>query len=175
MTARYRTIYSEPVREAAATRRATHGTARIRLKLRPHLKAGAVKSKRETHMSTTIEGPRIESLLNVESISKGPVNQPPGMDERRAVPRIRKRVTAKVISTDAAEAFRFTTNDINENGLYMEVPLTAGFRVGQRCEVVLSDDARESIYATVVRTEPLAKGPTPLIGAGLRFDQPMFI
>lgn len=126
-------------------------------------------------MPTTIEAHHIDKLLNVESITRGPVNQPPGMEERRALPRVRKRVSAKVISVDAAEVFRCTANDINENGLYVEVPLSSGFRVGQRCEVVLADDAGEGLYATVVRTEPIAQGPTPLIGAGLRFDQPLFL
>jgi len=125
-------------------------------------------------MPTTIEDHHVDRLLNKESITRGPVNQPPGMDERRALPRIRKRVNAKVIGVGAAEVFRCTTNDFNENGLYVEVPLSAGFRVGQRCEVVLTDGAGEGLYATVVRTEPIAQGPTPLIGAGLRFDQPLF-
>ena len=126
-------------------------------------------------MPTTIEAHHIDKLLNVESITRSPVNQPPGMDERRALPRVLKRVTAKVIGVDAAEVFRCTTNDINENGLYVEVPLSAGFRVGQRCEIVLTDDTGEGHYATVVRTEPIPQGQTPLVGAGLRFDQPLFL
>jgi len=125
-------------------------------------------------MPTTMQARYIDKLLDIETCKQSPVNQPPGMDERRAAPRVRKRVTAKVIGVGAAEVFRCTTNDINENGLYVEVPLSAGFRVGQRCEVVLTDDAGEGLYATVIRTEPIAKGPTPLIGAGLRFDQPLF-
>jgi len=126
-------------------------------------------------MPTTIEVQHNDRLLNIESITRSPVNQPPGMDERRAVPRIRKRVSAKVIGVGATEVFRCTTNDINENGLYVEVPLSAGFRVGQRCEMVLTDDAGEGHYATVVRTEPIPQGQTPLVGAGLRFDQPLFL
>jgi len=116
-----------------------------------------------------------DKLFDAETSTQGPVSQPPGMDERRAVPRVRKRVTAKVISVGAAEVFRCTANDINENGLYVEVPLSAGFRVGQRCEIVLTDDSGEGHFATVVRTEPIPQGQTPLVGAGLRFDQPLFL
>ena len=97
------------------------------------------------------------------------------MDERRAVPRVRKRLTATVIGVGAADAFRCTTDDISESGLYVQLPLSSGLRVGQRCEVVLPNDAGEGLYATVVRTEPIAQGPSPLVGAGLRFDQPLFL
>lgn len=126
-------------------------------------------------MPTTIETHHLGRLLNTECITKDPVNQPPGMDERRAVPRVRKRVSAKVIGVGAAEVFRCATEDISENGLYVRLPLSSGLRVGQRCEVVLTDDAGEGLYATVVRTEPIAHAPTPLVGAGLRFDQPLFL
>ena len=125
-------------------------------------------------MPTAVQPQPIEKLLNIEPAMQIPVPQPPGMDERRSTPRLRKRLTAKVIGVGAAEVFRCTTEDISENGLYVQVPLASGLRVGQRCEVVLSDDANESHYATVVRTEPIAKGPTPVVGAGLRFDQPLF-
>lgn len=126
-------------------------------------------------MPTTIQAPHIDKLLNIESTTQGPAKQPPGMDERRAVPRVRKRFTAKVIGVGAAELFRCSTDNISENGLYVEVPLAAGLRVGQRCEVVLTDDSGEAHYATVVRTEPIVQAPTPLVGAGLRFDQPLFL
>jgi len=125
-------------------------------------------------MPTAIQPQLIDKPLNLEALTKVPVKQPPGMDERRSTPRLRKRLTAKVIGVGAAEVFRCTTEDISENGLYVQVPLASGLRVGQRYEVVLSDDANEGHYATVVRTEPIAKGPTPIVGAGLRFDQPLF-
>ena len=126
-------------------------------------------------MSTTMQARYIDRFLDIESSTQSPESQPPGMDERRAAPRVPKRVTAKVIGVGAAEAFRCSTDDISENGLYVQLPLSSGLRVGQRCEVVLTDDAGVALYATVVRTEPIAKGPTPLVGAGLRFDQPLFL
>ena len=126
-------------------------------------------------MPTTIQAHHIDKLLNIESITQGSVSQPPGMDERRAVPRVRKRVTVKVIGVGAAVVFRCSTDDISENGLYVQLPLSSGLRVGQRCEVVLTDDAGEGLYATVVRTEPIAQDPAQLVGAGLRFDQPLFL
>ena len=61
------------------------------------------------------------------------------------------------------------------NACNVQVPLALGLRVGQRCEIVLSNDEGESHYATVVRTEPIAKAPNPIVGAGLRFDQPLFL
>lgn len=137
-------------------------------------------SYRGSHMPTTIHRDHLDEFLNIEAtaqdpVIRQPVNQPPGMDERRAVPRVRKRLTAKVIGVGASEVFRCSTDDISENGLYVEAPLSAGLRVGQRCEIVLADEAGEGLYATVVRTEPIARVPTPLIGAGLRFDQPLFL
>ncbi len=126
-------------------------------------------------MPTAVESQRLDKFLSVDSIARNPVNQPPGMDERRAVPRVRKQLTAKVIGVGAAEVFRCSTNDISENGLYIQLPLSSGLRVGQRCEVVLADDADQGLYATVVRTEPIALGSTPLVGAGLRFDQPLYL
>ncbi len=126
-------------------------------------------------MPTVIQPRSIQNLLNVEPARQIPADQPPGMDERRSTPRFRKRLTAKVIGVGAAEVFRCTTEDISEDGLYVQVPLASGLCVGQRCEVVLSDDVGEGHYATVVRTEPIGKGPAPIVGAGLRFDQPLFL
>ena len=127
-------------------------------------------------MPTAIQSQHIEKLLNIEPSAQGSmVRQPPGMDERRAAPRVRKRVTAQVIGVGASEVFRCMTEDFSENGLYVQAPLSSGLRVGQRCEIVLTDDANEALYATVIRTEPIAKGPTALVGAGLRFDQPLFL
>ena len=96
------------------------------------------------------------------------------MDERRSVPAFGK-IVATVIGIGATDVFRCTTDDISESGLYVQLPVSSGLRVGQRCEVVLPDDSAEGLYATVVRTEPIAKGPSPLVGAGLRFDQPLFL
>lgn len=126
-------------------------------------------------MPTTLESQTLDKFLNIESIARDPVNQPPGMDERRAVPRVRKKLTANVIGVGAVEVFCCATNNISENGLYIQLPLSSGLRVGQRCEVVLADGADEGLYATVVRTEPIAQGSTPLVGAGLRFDQPLYL
>ena len=137
--------------------------------------ASGARSVRDTHMPTAIQPQPIEKRLNIETATQTPVLQPPGMDERRSTPRFRKRLTAKIIGVGAAEVFRCTTEDISDNGLYVQVPLASGLRVGQRCEVVLPDDVGESHYATVVRTEPIAKAPDPIVGAGLRFDQPLFL
>ncbi len=106
-------------------------------------------------------------------------------DERRTVPRFRQRMVANVIGLGHDEGQPLVTEDISESGLFVYVPSSYGLRVGQRLEVELQDAADvagprsalcgERRYATVVRTEPLKRGPRQLVGAGLCFDQPLFI
>ncbi len=105
-------------------------------------------------------------------------------DERRAVPRFRQRMIANVIGLGHVEVQQCVTEDISESGLLVHVPASYGLCVGQRLEVELQDMADvgtrsalsgERRYATVVRTEPVSKGAAHLVGAGLRFDQPLFI
>ena len=74
--------------------------------------------------------------------------------------------------------------DVSEDGLFVQVPLQCGLMVGNRVEVVFADVADapllamlagESCFATVVRTASLEHASPELVGAGLRFDQPLFL
>ncbi len=108
----------------------------------------------------------------------------PVADERRLAPRVRRRLIANVVGLGVDRIGECLTNDISEGGLYVQAPSAAGLRVGQRCEVVLSDEPGigdpspvngERRYATVIRTEPIQRGASTFVGAGLRFDQPLFL
>lgn len=85
---------------------------------------------------------------------------------------------------EQSETQQFVTEDLSEDGLFLHVPVSYGLTVGQRYEVVLGDEpglgepsplCGERRYATVVRTEPVHQGAARLVGAGLRFDQPLFL
>lgn len=72
--------------------------------------------------------------------------------------------------------------DISEGGLFVCVPYSYGMNVGQRCEIRFSSThsstacpTEETCYATVVRTEVIASDSGKRLGAGLRFDQPLFL
>lgn len=106
------------------------------------------------------------------------------VEERRASKRADRKVTLQLKGMGCTETHLYTTKDICEGGLFLHVPVENGLAVGQRVEVVLGDEtesprplsfAGETHYATVVRTELLAEAAKPTIGAGLRFDQPLFL
>ena len=68
--------------------------------------------------------------------------------------------------------------------MFVRAPRDADFCVGQRCEVNFEDDASSQSlaglvggtwFATVVRTERSGDDATDHVGAGLRFDQPLFL
>ncbi len=90
---------------------------------------------------------------------------------------------AKVRSLGCGEVYDGPAEDVSEGGLYVQVPLSRSLAVGQRCEVHLADEegatltclAGQSCYATVVRTELVTTGTRKLLGAGMRFDQPLFL
>ena len=105
-------------------------------------------------------------------------------EEKRASERNRKTLTARLIDVHGAAQLRCSADNISEGGFYVCAPESCGLAVGQRFEVMLSDEARsgepdnmagEGCYATVVRTERLAHDPDKMIGAGLRFDQPLLL
>jgi len=117
-----------------------------------------------------------------------PVSRPRALagfsDEKRTGPRFRQRMVANVIGPDYGEAQQCLTEDISESGLFVHVPASTALRVGQRIEVELQDVVDggprsalcgERRFATVVRTEPVRKGPAPMVGAALCFDQPLYL
>lgn len=102
------------------------------------------------------------------------------VDERRSCRRSRRDVTMNLRTMGRSDVHCCSARDISEGGLYVCVPVEYGLTVGRRVEVAFADDgespsfAGESYYATVVRTTRLADAAEDLIGAGLRFDRPLF-
>ena len=81
-------------------------------------------------------------------------------------------------------ALKCQGDDISEAGMFVRAPSDAGLCVGQRCEVNFEDDASSqrlaglvggTWFATVVRTERSGDDATTHLGAGLCFDQPLFL
>ena len=104
------------------------------------------------------------------------------LDDRRYAPREQRPLAAEVRLVGVVESHRCDVEDISEGGLFVFVPLSYGMNVGQRCEVSLSSahasgscPTDEVCYATVVRTEVIACDSGKRLGAGLRFDQPLFL
>lgn len=104
--------------------------------------------------------------------------------DQRSSPRAPSNLSMKLTGLGRPTVLVCTTKDISEGGLYVRVPVKAGLTVGQRCEVTFSKEAAsqgapglagEQCYATVVRTERLAGAPPHEVGAGLRFDRPIFL
>jgi len=107
------------------------------------------------------------------------------VDDRRTNARLRRKMIADILDLPGREELApCVTEDISEEGLLVHVPVSYGMVVGQRCEVLLRDEpglgepsqlCGERRFATVVRTAPIPNSPTPMLGAGLRFDQPLFL
>jgi hypothetical protein len=106
------------------------------------------------------------------------------VEDRRNGERLRRTLPLKLSGLGWTKCQACVAEDIGEGGLYLRLPAAAGLTVGQRCELLvpeklapqqLSNLAGETVYATVVRTELLAEGAKQLVGAGLRFDRPLFL
>jgi hypothetical protein len=105
------------------------------------------------------------------------------LEDRRACARVPRRMGARIVGAGVAETTCCTTEDISEGGAYVCVPSQAGLRVGQRYELVLFAEESptaaaisiDPVYATVVRTHLVKKGCDQYIGAGFRFDQPLYL
>lgn len=107
----------------------------------------------------------------------------PAVEERRVSTRIVRKLTVKLTARGCVEAHCGPAENISEGGLYLRVPYGYGLAVGQRCEISFATEADSpglphlsvgTCFATVVRTEVLTDGSTRVIGAGLRFDRPLF-
>ncbi len=103
-------------------------------------------------------------------------------EERRESARLCKEVPMNIKNEGCADGRPCRTENISEGGFYLRAPRDHRLVVGQRCEVVfaeaggppeLSGLAGGPFYATVVRTEPVRSESKPLLGVGLRFDQPL--
>lgn len=104
--------------------------------------------------------------------------------ERRGAVRFRRGFPVKVTSLGQNMTHTCHAEDLSEGGLYVHMPTDSGLTVGQRCELTFAKEAGapdlpnlggETCYATVVRTKLFKDGIKPVIGAGLRFDQPLYL
>lgn len=102
------------------------------------------------------------------------------LEERRMSPRSAPGWTVHLSGLGRAKPFECPAENISECGLFVCLPGDLGVCVGARCELVLACDGGvpgspscvdEPVYATVVRTIPVSDDR---IGAGLRFDNPIF-
>lgn len=102
------------------------------------------------------------------------------LEERRSSPRSATGWTVHLSGFDRTTPFECPAENISECGLFVCLPGDLGVCVGTRCELVLACDGGlpgnpacvdEPVYATVVRTIPVSGDR---IGAGLRFDNPIF-
>ncbi len=98
--------------------------------------------------------------------------------------RASRKLSVTLTAMGCSDGTCCTADDICEGGLYLRVPAVYGLTVGQRCAVNFGEQPESSgvsflegqtCYATVVRTEHGADGPEQMLGAGLRFDQPLFL
>lgn len=102
------------------------------------------------------------------------------LDDRRCTNRQQRLISVVVRPIELAEPQSCDVRDLSEGGMLVHVPLSYGLNVGQRCEVRFSGSgatmaSQEAHYATVVRTEVTTEGDRRLLGAGLRFDQPLYL
>ncbi len=106
------------------------------------------------------------------------------VEDQRCSPRNPNSVPVRLSGLGSSESHPCIAKDISEGGLYLRVPASADLAVGQRCELTFSDDELDDAigglagcgcYATVVRTEQDADGLSQSVGAGLRFDRPLFL
>lgn len=124
-----------------------------------------------------------EQLLD-ERIIGAEVGTKSRVGERRASTRRARRLSAQVTRSGSIEPCSCVADDLSEGGVYVRVPASQGICVGHRCEIVLTDEdgsnsfagfASASCFGTVVRTEIIRSDSEKLIGAGVRFDQPLFL
>ena len=106
------------------------------------------------------------------------------VDERRTSKRLRSKGALSLTPLGGTDAHRCCAEDISTGGLFVCLPADYALKVGQRVEVILQNASAshlgpgftgEACYATVVRTQRLADRSEAVIGAGLRFDQPLFL
>jgi len=105
------------------------------------------------------------------------------IDEKRIASREANRFRMRLTVLGSSTSLACTSENVSEGGCYLHLPPSAGLSVGQRCELEFTPEpndraaahlAGEICYATVVRTETVARPTGTTIGTGLRFDQPLF-
>jgi len=129
-------------------------------------------------LAVTAEQPLLAEKPKSSSIAPRPV-----VDDRRDAARVLRKLQVTVTPLGYAAPIVGRSRDVSEGGMYLMMPMSAAVCVGQRCEVELGPDEGVSPqpcvgpdcrYATIVRTHPITHGEAQMLGAGLRFDQPIF-
>lgn len=123
--------------------------------------------------------------INSTETTFTPTPMPAAIQERRSARRLRQNVAITLAPMGRSEPLGCSAEDISSGGLFVCVPHKANLALGQRVEVTLGDAnapvtgstcfAGEVCYATVIRTERRVKNSQPMLGAGLRFDHPLFV
>ena len=106
------------------------------------------------------------------------------LEERRAAQRVCRQFKTRLLPCTGNGTVVCTTSDLCEGGLYVQFPTDSGVTVGQRYEVMLEDESEApdlawcltgGCYATIVRTEQRERDDAAVVGAGMRFDQPLML
>lgn len=104
--------------------------------------------------------------------------------DRRCTPRLQVRPGLTLTFLNGNTPLQCQTQDLSEGGLFVRLPQQSHLSVGQRCELSFTEEASSNhpsnlsgltCYATVVRTHNHPENSTYTIGAGLRFDRPLFL
>ena len=105
------------------------------------------------------------------------------IDEKRVAAREPHRFPMRLTALGSSTSLSCFCENVSEGGCFTHLPPSSGLYVGQRCELEFTPEgsdqaaahlAGEVCYATVVRTETIAKTAGTTVGTGLRFDQPLF-
>ena len=120
----------------------------------------------------------------VQPLELGKIPASGATRERREASRLSTAPALRVVPLGGTTVYRCQADNVSEGGLYVKMPMDCILSVGQRCEVTFTEQqpmadaaslAGLTCYATVVHTEQLIASPKPLVGAGLRFDRPLFL
>jgi len=131
-------------------------------------------------LSTTISTKNI----TLEPRRRGDV----AVSDRRLSPRLSAQPTLHVSPLGTPRAVSCSAENVSEGGLFVLLSPDAKLQVGERCEVAFAGDPAAggemngpaslsgmTCYATVVRTVSQSTTHGLTIGAGLRFDHPLFL
>jgi hypothetical protein len=106
------------------------------------------------------------------------------IEERRCAERLRQEVAITLTPMGHECGIGCHAEDISAGGVFVHLPIELKLEVGRRVEVSVgeTDSSRntgrfegETCFATVIRTEQRGPGAEHVVGAGLRFDHPLFV
>lgn len=103
-------------------------------------------------------------------------------DDRRCVDRVSVTIGTELVGLHTHQTIACTVRNISAGGVYLLAEAGCGVQVGQRFEISapkdvptegLASSLQDGCFATVVRTTRAETGSQRVLGAGLRFDQPL--